>query len=48
MAAARQKEMKLSSAVVATKTRGIPLLRLPAAAGLLGMLLMCGFGYLAD
>jgi hypothetical protein len=42
MAAARQKEIKLNSAVVATKTRGIPLLWLPLAAGLWGVLLIYG------
>ena len=36
MAAARQKEMNVSRAVVATMTRGIPLPRLRAAAGLVG------------
>src|SRR5208337_2502957 len=40
MAAARQKEMKLSSAVVATRTRGIPLPRRLGAAGLWGELLI--------
>jgi len=42
MAAARQKEMKVRSAVVATMTRGIPLPRLRGAAGLMGVLLMYG------
>jgi len=42
MAAARQKEMKLSSAVVATKTRGTPFPWLRWAAGLMGVLLMGG------
>lgn len=40
MAAARQKEMKLRSAVVATRTRGIPFPWLDRAAGLWGVLLM--------
>jgi hypothetical protein len=40
MAAARQKEMKVRSAVVATMTRGIPLPRPAAAAGLFGVVLM--------
>ena len=33
--------------MVATKTRGIPLLRLLAAAGLMGMLFMCALLQLA-
>jgi hypothetical protein len=40
MAAARQKEMKLRRAVVATKTRGMPFPWLPRAAGRLGELLI--------
>jgi hypothetical protein len=42
MAAARQNEIKVSKAVVATMTRGIPLPRLRGAAGLVGVLLMYG------
>jgi hypothetical protein len=41
MAAARQKEMNVNSAVVATMTRGMPLPRLRGAA-LVGVLLMNG------
>jgi hypothetical protein len=40
MAAARQKEMKVRSAVVATMTRGIPLPRAPLATGLIGVVLI--------
>src|SRR5271157_3515423 len=43
MAAARQKEMKLSSAVVATRTRGIPFPWPPGAAGFWGELLINGY-----
>jgi hypothetical protein len=42
MAAARQKEMNVRRAVVATMTRGMPFPRLPAAAGVLEELLMYG------
>src|SRR5258707_8903486 len=41
MAAARQKEIKVRSAVVATMTRGIPLPRATLGAGVLGVVLMC-------
>ena len=43
MAAARQKEMKLKRAVVATRTRGIPLPWLPGTAGFWGVLLIYGY-----
>jgi len=40
MAAARQKEINVRRAVVATMTRGIPLPPLRLAAGLMGVLLL--------
>src|ERR1700722_10851604 len=45
MAAARQNEMNVRSAVVATMTRGTPAPRLPAAAGGLEIVLMNGSIY---